>query len=350
MALTVRLLLDGDALPELGALRDALASELDTEVRLDEDSEVALTRPRRLDSALRWPADDVGFFVPGAATRGVHIEARGESTRVSLRLMLHAISTWTDWRLLAELVSLLGMRSTLPAQVASEGDWDPKELRRALLASPDRWRAEGRAGLAALRAAVRDGKIVRIGGPAGLAAVGPRVWARLGAELRAEGAPRDVQRALDADGAPEVAEDIVVERVVAMLRDSIAGRGYERYYNANLLRLDGRIGREVTACLLPPGVDTLIRAPEYVLLSRNLEGGPDEPSFLLPFEQIDRFAVGRVRWLDERSAAIAAIPRERFVEQMDAISDLLLPLQAALDGEDEARAPSWRRYGPDGAC
>ena len=132
------------------------------------------------------------------------------------------------------------------------------------------------------------------------------------------------------------------------LLSSLEARGFETFYPANLLCLDGRTGREVLASLLPPDVDTLLRDPEYVLLSADLEAGPTEPLKVLPFDRLDEAFPGRVHWIDDCTAAVTAIPRAQWVNHIVNLTPMLTPLSELLDGPPEEGEPeAWRRFVQD---
>ena len=173
-----------------------------------------------------------------------------------------------------------------------------------------------------------DGTI-RLGGPRGVAAIGPRTWARVLAL-----------------GGPEVEDQ--AEALVDVILASLEARGFEEFYPANLLCLDGRTGKEVLASLLPPGVDTLLRDPEYVLLSRNLEAGPDEPLMLLSFDAMEAAFPGRLHWLDERTCAVPAIDPASWSVHVQRLEPMLTPLTELLDGPDDGDSEAWRKFVPDG--
>jgi len=103
----------------------------------------------------------------------------------------------------------------------------------------------------------------------------------------------------------------------------------------------------VLASLLPPGVDTLLRDPEYVLVSRNLEAGPEEPLLLLPFDAMEAAFPGRLHWLDDRTCAVPAIDPAGWSVHIQRIEPMLTSLTELLDGTAEDDPAAWRRFVSD---
>ncbi len=146
--------------------------------------------------------------------------------------------------------------------------------------------------------------------PAGYAIVGPRTWLELS---KATPEPEELALAL-------------VERIQA----SVELRGFEEFHLANPLQLDGPDGRRVVAAVLPPDQDTLLRDPQYVLMSDDLEVA-DARMWLLPFGQLDEAFPARVVWLDDRTAAIPAIPADAWRRELERIRPWLTTVEGLLD-------------------
>jgi len=316
-------------LPALGSVLDHLGNVFDATIRLDEDSERAFERGQRAASWCPWPSRTLGLFIEGASSRGTEVALNRRSEGVEVQVCQHVMGTWVDWRLTLELAIHIAEHADGYCDLQGGGRVSVSGLRRRYIEDSEQYDRELLAGLDAIQRAVEEqGRTVRLGGPRGTAAVGPRAWTRIA-------------------GAHEEPEDRA-EAVVDALLASLDARGFETFYPANLLCLDGRTGREVLASLLPPDVDTLLRDPEYVLLSADLEAGPAEPLKVLPFERLDDAFPGRVHWIDDCTAAVAAIPRSQWVNHIARLGDLLTPLSELLDGPDEdGETDAWRRFVPD---
>jgi hypothetical protein len=316
-------------LPALPAVLAHLGSVFETTVRLDEDAERAMRRGQRAASWCPWPSRALGLFIEGASSRGTEIGLNRRSEGVEVQICQHVMGTWTDWRMTVELAIHLADQGDGYCTLQGGGRVSTSGLRRRYLEESEQYERELLAGLDAIQRAVEEQqRTVRLGGPRGTAAIGPRSWARI----------------TSAHEDPEDRAEAVVEALLA----SLDARGFEQFYAANLMCLDGRTGREVLASLLPPDVDTLLRDPEYVLLSANLEAGPDEPLQVLPFDKLDEALPGGLHWIDDCTCAVAAIPRGRWPELMERLRPLLTPLAELLDGpDDDGETEAWRRFVPD---
>ncbi|MCO4769412.1 MAG: hypothetical protein KDA24_05230 [Deltaproteobacteria bacterium] len=316
-------------LPSLGEVLDHLGSVFETTVRLDEDAERAMKRGLRAASWCPWPIRTLGLYVEGASSRGTEVALNRRPEGVEVQICQHVMGTWTDWRMTLELAIHLAEAGDGYANLQGGGRVSISGLRRRYIEDSEQYDRELLAGLDAIQRAVEDQqRTVRLGGPRGTAAVGPRTWARISV----------------AHEEPEERAEAVVEALLA----SLDARGFEGFYPANLLCLDGRTGREVLASLLPPDVNTLLRDPEYVLLSADLEAGPREPLKVLPFDRLDAAFPGRVHWIDDCTAAVAAIPRSQWVNHIANLDAMLTPLSELLDGPPEEGEPeAWRRFVPD---
>jgi len=298
------------ALPELPLLADEVARQLGLDVEIDEASRLAAQAGERESTWCPWPMHAAAMFVPGATTRGVELLAGKGAAGAEVRVSVPALATWADWRLGINLACLLAGDGA--AVVEGEGQFLAAGLRRHFEDADDRYLSELAEGAVAVAAAAAEGRVARVGGPGGYAAVGPRTWMDL-ADVVED--PEDLPMAL-------------VERI----RASIERRGYEAYHPANPMWLDGRSGREVLAALLPPEVDTLLRDPEFVLVSEDLEAVPGVGMFLLRFEHLETALGGRATWLDDRTAAIPAIPRAEWPRLFERMRPMLVEVERALDG------------------
>lgn len=296
-------------LPELEQLRAAASDRLRLDVVLDEPSRIAAEAGHRESTWCPWPLHLAAMFVPGATTRGVELMATREAGGADVRISIGTLATWIDWRLGLCLASLLAGDG--PAEVEGEGRFLAAGLRRHFEEADDRYDAELTEGAAAVAAAAAEGRVARIGGPGGYAAIGPRTWMELAEVI------------VDPDDLPIA----VVERI----RDSIEARGFESYHPANPMWLDGRSGREVLAALLAPEVDTLLRDPEYILLSEDLEAEPGVGMYLLPFEHTQAALGPMVAWVDDRTAAVAAIPRSEWPRIFERMRPMLVEVDQVLD-------------------
>lgn len=313
--MSVRLPLE--ALPPLSAVQQEVAARLDLQVLIDEEARRLEDAGRRESSWCPWPRSHLALYVPCACTRGADVSLDPSGEHIDVQITAAVLGTWTDWRLAVELALMLAAQADGGITVSGEGRFLAEGLQDQYVASEARYLTEAVAGCERLRASVTSGCTVRIGGPAGFASIGPRAWAAL-----LEG--------------PEAELPL---RLIDAIQASIDARGFEEFYPANILCLDGREGREILASLLPPERDTLLRDPEYVLLSPDLEGEGDVPLLVLPFENIDDALPGLPHWIDERACAIPAIPRASWQARVEAMRPLLLPLQELLDGPEPPDPP-----------
>lgn len=329
MAFALRTTLTLTQVPPLGELLRALTDLFGVEACLDQDADRALKRGARSASWCPWPLRTLGLYLEGASTRGTEVDLRRATDGIEIRLTQHTLGTWSDWRLTLETAILLADRGDGYCTLQGGGRVATSNLRRRYLEETDQYDAELVAGLRAVQQKVESGRTIRLGGPRGVAAIGPRTWGRVLAL-----------------GGPEVEDQ--AEALVDVILASLEARGFEEFYPANLLCLDGRTGKEVLASLLPPGVDTLLRDPEYVLLSRNLEAGPDEPLMLLSFDAMEAAFPGRLHWLDERTCAVPAIDPASWSVHVQRLEPMLTPLTELLDGPDDGDSEAWRKFVPDG--
>jgi hypothetical protein len=340
MAFILRATVPVDRLPPPDALLREASDRLQAEIRLDEPTESLRRRGRRDISWAPWPRAALGFYVPGASTRGADVQIEPAGGNVEVRVIQAVLCTWTDWRLGLALAAVLGRHGDGSLRVDGEGRFEASGLQMHFEDDDERWLLEIASGTAAVRAAVEDERrTVKIGGPAGVAAIGPRTWP-------------DIAR----DGPDEELPLRLVERIQA----SIEARGFESFHKANPLCLDGRQGREVVACVLPPERATLLREPEYVLLGDDLERSVGAELFLLPFSRMEEAFPGVLSWLDERSCGVPALALSSWPQTLARVRPLLVPLAELLDAEPPevvaGAAPAaggptidsdaWRRYLP----
>lgn len=316
-------------LPSLGDVTTHLNQIFDASVRLDEDAARALKQGRRAASWCPWPSRTLGLFIEGASSRGTEVGLNRRPDGVEIQICQHVMGTWTDWRMTVELAIHLANQGDGYCTLQGGGRVSVSGLQRRYLEDSEQYDRELLAGLEAIQHAVeKQDRTVRLGGPRGTAAIGPRAWARITAQHEE----------------PEDRAEAAVDALLA----SLDARGFESFYPANLLCLDGRTGREVLASLLPPDVDTLLRDPEYVLLSADLEAGPEEPLQVLAFDQLDSAFPGRIHWIDDCTCAVSAIPRAHWSEHIERIAPLLTPLSELLDGPVGAgESEAWRHFVPD---
>lgn len=308
MAFVIRT--DVDDLPSLAALVEAAADRLGMDVQPDEVTAIAAAQGERSTSWCPWPHPRLALHVPGASTRGVELLATRGRDHCEVVVSIAALSTWADWRLGVAICGVLaGSSGTL--RVEGEGEFLAEGVLRHFEHDDQRYLSECVAGVASVEATVRQGRVARIGGPAGHAAIGPRTWIELMDEI---GDPEDLPAAL-------------IDRI----QGSIEARGFERYHEANPMWLDGRDGREVLAVVLAPEVDTLLRDPEYVLIGDDLESDGDVTMWLLPFHHLEAGLPGVARWIDDRTAAVASIGRDQWPDVLDRLRPLLLSVPDVLD-------------------
>ncbi len=302
-------------LPELPALLDGLDRTFGTTIQLNTTQALDLDCGVRKISWCPWPDERVEMFVAGATTRGADILLEKQASELRIRIFLKALATWTDWQLGVEAACALCDLTQAPGiLVGDEEDelHNPEILRRLLLDSDDAYWKECEGGANGIRlSVVEQGEIVRIGGPAGLAAIGPRTWARIGAENQ--------------DG------EALCDLLLDAMKSSIEARGFEGFHLANPMILDGRSGQSVVALLVAPDRPTLLRDTEFVLLSDNLESAAGSPLYLLPATDIEIAFPGLVSWLDDRNCALAAIPHSSWARRIEEIRPLLSEVDSFLD-------------------
>jgi hypothetical protein len=317
MAFVMRVRLPSTELPDIPALLAAAQDRLDLEVAVEEDAQRLEEAGERESSWCPWPRSRVSFYVPRASTRGVDVSLDPAGDDVDARITAPVLGTWTDWLLSVALARVLAEAGDGGIAVAGEGRFLGDGLEDMFVRSEERYLTEAVAGCDRLRGSVEAGRTVRVGGPAGFASIGPRAWVAL------------------QDG-PEAELPL---RLIDAIQASVEARGFEEFYPANILCLDGRDGREILASVLPPERDTLLRDPEYVLVSPDLEGDGDVPLLVLPFEHIDDALPGLPHWIDERACAVPAIPKASWAARIEAMRPLLMPLQELLDGPEPPAPP-----------
>ncbi len=310
MSFLLRARFEPARLPDLDDLRLDAAARLDVDVELDEDSRLLLRRGVRETSWCAWPRTFAGMYVPGASTRGVELDVEQAGGQLAVRVSVPALCTWLDWRLGLVLGAELAELADDGVRVEGEGSFLAEGLAQRFEEDDTRYLAECSSGAAALLEEVRKGRVVRVGGPAGYAIVGPRTWLEL---TEAGGEPEDLALAL-------------VDRIQA----SVELRGFEAFHLANPLQLDGPSGRTVVAAVLPPDQDTLLRDPQYVLMSDDLEADGAR-MWLLPFGKLEEAFPARVVWLDDRTAAVPAILAEAWRRELERIRPWLTTVEQLLD-------------------
>jgi len=303
------------ALPELAAVLDELDRTFGTIIQLNTSQALDLDCGVRKVSWCPWPDEQIELFIAGASTRGTDLILEKQGSGLKIRTCLKALSTWTDWQLGVEAACVLSERTGAGGVLCSEDSDElllPEQLREQLLDKDDLYWSECMGGAAGIRhAVVEHGETVRIGGPAGLAAIGPRTWARIGADA--------------------VSEEDLGELLLDAMRSSIEARGYDGFHLANPMILDGRSGQSVIALLVAPDRPTLLRDTEYILLCEDLEGTAGAPLYLLPYEDIDKAFPALVTWLDDRNCALAAIPAATWQRKISEISPLLSEIDQFLE-------------------
>ena len=315
MALFLEIETTLEMLPELHALLDGLDQTFGTTIQLNTTQALDLDCGVRKVSWCPWPDEQIEVFVAGATTRGADVLLEKRGRELHIRVVLKALATWTDWQLGVEAACALCDLTQAPGVLVGDDEDElrsPEELRRMLLDDDDAYWKECEGGAHGIRRAiVEQGEIVRIGGPAGLAAIGPRTWARLGAENQ--------------DG------EALSELLLGAMRSSIEAHGFEGFHLANPMILDGRSGQSVVALLVAPDRPTLLRDAEFVLLSDNLESAAGAPLYLLPATDIETAFPGLVSWLDDRNCALAAIPQSSWARRLEEIRPLLSEVDEFLD-------------------
>lgn len=315
MALFLEIETTLDLLPELPALLEGLDRTFGTTIQLNTTQALDLDCGVRKISWCPWPDERVEMFVAGATTRGTDILLENRGHELLIRICLKALATWTDWQLGVETAcALCDLTHAAGILLGDEENQlhDPEDLRRLLLDDDDVYWKECEGGATGIRLAIiEQGETVRIGGPAGLAAIGPRTWARLSADNHES--------------------DSLSELLLDAIRGSIEARGFEGFHLANPMILDGRSGQSVVALLVAPDRPTLLRDTEFLLLSDDLEGSAGSPLYLLPTNDIDRAFPGLVSWLDDRNCALAAIPQTSWKRRIEEIRPLLSEVDGFLD-------------------
>jgi hypothetical protein len=314
--------------PDLEALLATLRPVVGRPLRVDGETKAAARRGRVESSWCPWPRTQVGFYVPGASTRGAEVGLTRSGAGLEMTVVHPVLGTWTDWRIAIEVAATVAEMADAPVRLDAALSVTPDELRRRYLTDDARWEAECTAGAEAVRSAVGQGRVVRLGGPAGVAAIGPRCWARLEVE------PDD---------------DTPAAEVMDLIQRSVEARGFETYYPANLLCLDGRTGREVVASLLAADVPTLLRDPEYILLGDDLEDRSGPALWLLRLDDLDEALPRRAVWLDDRTCAIPPIPRDEWNGMLERMRPWLTPVEELLDstaGLPGGPIEDWRQMIP----
>ena len=310
MSFLLRAQLPPDRLPDLDDLCLDVGDRLDMEVDTDEDTRFFQHQGQRHASWCPWPRSFAGFFVPGASTRGVELDVEQLGAHLAVRVNVPALCTWADWRLGLAMGAELSALSEQGVRVEGEGEFLAEGLVQCFEEDDTRYLAECSAGAAALLEEVRRGRVVRVGGPSGYAIIGPRTWLEV-----SEGVEEPEELAL-----------ALVDRI----QGSIELRGFDDFHLANPLQLDGPSGRTVVAAVLPPDQSTLLRDPQYVLLSEDLEA-EQARLWLLPFDRLEQAFPARAVWLDDRTAAIPAIPEHAWLRELERIRPLLMTVEELLD-------------------
>jgi len=316
LAFITHLSLPCEQLPDLEGLLTSVEDVLDRDLILDEETLLLQEQERRLSSWCPWPSPQLGLYVEGDSTRGVALSVERASAEFRIRVTVPVLATWTDWELGVQLVcALLGEKNlSRSAQVEGLGQFAAPGMLQTFLSGEDRYLAELEAGFAAISTAIREGRRVRIGGPAGYASIGALCWERLSGSIL-----------------PGEESDEVALRLVQMIQASIERRGFEDFEEANPLILDGPDGRSIVSCLLAPGQDLILRDPEYVLISGDLEHEVNPELLLLPFDRFEDAFPALATWLDERCCAVPALPTESWPATVERIRPLLTSVQELLD-------------------
>ena len=343
MAFIAHLRLPPNDLPDLECLLESVEDTLDVDVVLDEETLLLQQAERRVSSWCPWPSPKLEVYIEGASTRGVTLNLESRTSGVDISITIPVLATWTDWELGVQLVcALLGDNEhERSARVEGIGEFAAEGMRQTFLQLEERYLSELEEGWAAMNSAIDEGRRVRIGGPAGYASIGKQCWQRLrqGTE-------------------PGEEADEPALRLVQMIQASIDRRGFDDFEEANPLILDGPGGRRAVATLLSPGRNLILRDPEFVLVSSNLEDAEDAELLLLPFERFEEAFPALATWLDERCCAVPALPSaswpatiERLRPLLVSVSDLLDVPSAEFDEiTDRIPFPSMRTSTPDGGA
>ena len=99
-----------DRLPSVDQLLDWLRPVVGRTVRVDDDTRAAGRRSRVESSWCPWPRTTVGFYVPGATTRGAEVGVSRSGSGVEVKVVQPVLGTWTDWRAGIELAVRNGRR------------------------------------------------------------------------------------------------------------------------------------------------------------------------------------------------------------------------------------------------
>ena len=322
MGFLVHIPLTTEQVPTLSELLGSAQERMAVPVELDSLSRRAAESGSAPPSWCPWPREAVATYVPGASTRGAEVTLEQTPQGVTACVAVPALATWTDWCLGVSLARALCDRGG-GAEIVGVGAFLAEGLSTHFEDDDATYLAECAAGALALEEAIREGRIVRVGGPAGYAAIGPRTWLELDDTLE------------DPDEFPLA----LVERI----QGSIECRGYDGFHRANPLCIDGRDGQQVVAALLAPDQPTILRDPQYILLGADLEAGPGAPMYLLPFSDLQLALPGRATWLDDRTAAVTAIPAAAWPQTLASLGPWLVTVEELLD-EQYSGVPSWTQY------
>ena len=322
MAFIARLLLPSTDIPDLEALLQDVEEQLDVDLVLDEETLDVQTAPESQSSWCPWPKPQLSVYVEGASTRGVDLSAEPSAGGVDVRVTVPVLATWTDWELGVRLMSRLARDRVEAVRVDGVGQFAPAGLEQLFLDQEQFYLEELEEGWSAIGAAIAQGRRVRIGGPAGYASVGAHTWRRL----------RDEADKLDED------VDLAL-RLVTLIQASIEMQGFDDFAEANPMILEGPGQRSLVAALLSPGKDLILRDPEYVLLSTDLETEQHAELLLLPFERLEEAFPALATWLDDRCCAVPAIPKDSWSDHIERIRPLLISVPDLLDIEPEEEEP-----------
>lgn len=300
-----------DQLPDWYALLDRLECVLDSEIRVDEHCERLADSEEKSLSWLPWPSASFELFVPGVSTRGAQVTAALHGNSIAVEVVQRSLGTWSDWQLSVECACAIAEFAGVPVAVDGNGAHNTEDIRRDFLDDDDRYLDECREGARGLGHVIQSsGSCVHLEGPAGCAVIGKRTWGRLRTG------------ALD--------DDDLAARLIDTALSSIEARGFEDLHKANPMEFRGASGQSVIALVLSPDQPTLLRNADFVVVSPDIEGSPGTTMYLLPIESLDAAFPGSTTWLDDRCCAVAALPRERWIERFALIRALLLPLDEVL--------------------
>ena len=125
----------------------------------------------------------------------------------------------------------------------------PGLLLRHFLDDDSRFHTELQEASRAVARELQEDRTVRIGGPAGTAALGPRAWTQLA----------------------EADEEEWGCLLIELIQSRVDRVGFEDWHVANPLSFEGKNGQELVAALLVPETDLIYVNPEFLLLSEDLE-------------------------------------------------------------------------------